>query len=338
MEFWYQPLTWRRPWVALLILPMWLFRGVSAFRSFAYRRGLLRQEKLPVPVVIVGNISVGGTGKTPLLLKLAESLQENGLRVGIISRGYGAQRTDFPHLLSSRDLAISVGDEPMLLARRSGCPVVIDPQRARGGRYLLQQADVDIVLSDDGLQHYALRRNFEIVVIDATRGLGNGYCLPLGPLRESAARLQTVNYIVVNGSGGDTSYGRDCANVELAIKRFVRLTDQESVSSVYWEGKLRIHAVAGIGNPQRFFDSLRSLNFDIVEHVFPDHHPYRASDFHFDEDLPIIMTEKDAVKCAGFEIPFDTWFAEADISTASHGYSRLIDKLCRLVTKRTLQG
>ena len=279
--------------VSVALWPVgWLFSSLVTLRRFAYRRGWLRSYRAKAPVIVVGNLNVGGTGKTPLVTRLVEVLREDGYQPGIVSRGYGGQYEDGPCLVTADSNPVEVGDEPVLLALRCRCPVVVAPDRAVAARYLLDQHNCNVVLSDDGLQHYALARDIEIVVIDGMRRFGNGACLPAGPLREPLKRLDKVDFIVANGDARNGEY-----LMTLAGERAVNLTDaQVSCALSVFCGGL-VHAVAGIGNPGRFFAYLKERGMRILEDTFPDHYIYTTGDLEFGDDLPVLMTEKDAVKC-----------------------------------------
>ncbi|HET8899405.1 MAG TPA: tetraacyldisaccharide 4'-kinase [Rhodanobacteraceae bacterium] len=270
-----------------------LFRFLSAARRGLYRRGWLGSVRLPVPVVVIGNISVGGTGKTPLTIAIALELQRRGWRPGVVSRGHGGRATA-PMLLDAQSDPGVVGDEPALI-RAAGIPVAIGRDRVDAARLLLGQS-IDVVLADDGLQHYRLARDVEICVIDGQRRFGNGWLLPAGPLREPPARLAGVDFRVVNGGapGGDeipmTLHG-DVAVSLVESSRHQPLAD--------FAGR-RVHAVAGIGNPSRFFASLREQGIEVIEHAFPDHHAYVAADLDFGDGAALLMTDKDAIKCRPF--------------------------------------
>ena len=287
---------WYSPRAPLWLLPFsWLFLLLVTLRRLAYRIGLLKSEKLPVPVVVVGNISVGGTGKTPLAAWLIKMLQQRGYRPGIITRGYGGQAQQWPQWVTAESDPVLVGDEPVLLAQRCGCPVVAAPDRILAARMLLGQGNCNILISDDGLQHYRLQRDVEIVVIDGVRRFGNGHCLPAGPLREPVSRLKRVDYRVVNGRAGD-------GEIEMTLlpERLVSLFDGNSETALADLHGQQVHAVAGIGNPARFFELLRQNGLTVIEHAYPDHYPFKADDINFADELPILMTEKDAVKCRHF--------------------------------------
>lgn len=278
-----------------LLAPLSLLFGILVtFRTLLYRFGWRRSSRLPVPVVVVGNISVGGAGKTPLTLALVKWLQDAGYRPGIISRGYGGRTRHPMPVMADSDPGL-VGDEPVLLALRSRCPVWVARERVEAGRRLLVfHPEVDVLVADDGLQHYALARDFEVAVVDGQRGLGNGWLLPAGPLRESARRLRQVDAVVLNGGGPSRPplQGRTFG-MNLRGERFRNLLDPARVVSAAELGPGPLHALAAIGHPQRFFDHLSGLGIACVPHPFPDHHVYTG------EDLPsgtLLMTEKDAVK------------------------------------------
>lgn len=286
--------------LALLLLPVAvLFAAVSALRRLAYRYKLLRSEQIDVPVIIVGNITAGGTGKTPLVLWLAQFLTAQGKHPGIISRGYGSARSD-SRAVSANGNAADYGDEPCLLAQRAAFPVWVGADRAATAQALrAAHPDVDVIISDDGLQHYRLARDVEIAVIDGARGLGNGWPLPAGPLREPASRLTTVDAVVVNGGDATGAFPHSVA-MQLQGDRFRNLRDpQQTVTAAHFRGR-QVHAIAGIGNPSRFFAQLQRLGLECITHAFPDHHAYTAQDLQFARDDNIVMTEKDAVKCTAF--------------------------------------
>jgi tetraacyldisaccharide 4'-kinase len=301
-----------------------LFSLLSYLRRALYRWGWLPVARLPVPVIVVGNITVGGTGKTPLVIWLAERLRAHGYRPGIVSRGYAAQAEQTEAVDAGSDPA-RAGDEPVLIARRSGCPVRVGRRRAEAARALIAaHPEIDVILSDDGLQHYALGRDVEVAVVDGQRRFGNGWPLPAGPLREPVARLREADAVVVNGESGDW-LPTDCPvyAMQLTGTRFHALHARETtVAADHFAGR-SVHAVAGIGNPQRFFDALAALGLNFVPHPFPDHHAYSAS------DLPagtVVMTEKDAVKCVSFAHA-DTWVLAVDARVQDGLERYLLDKL-----------
>jgi tetraacyldisaccharide 4'-kinase len=290
-----------RPWG---LAPLsFLYGAVMTLRGFLYRIGLRHRTRLPVPVVVIGNLTVGGTGKTPLVAWLATHLAACGLRVAIVSRGYGGRARGVTRVtLHSR--ASEVGDEPLLLARRAQATVFVGKDRVAAARQAVADG-ADIVLSDDGLQHLRLMRDCEIVVIDGQRGFGNGCLLPRGPLRESPGRLRRVNAVVVNGAlKNGFTLPKFVTGTAFSMK--MSPGDARPVSG---GGSLRalasfrstgVHAVAAIGNPQRYFDMLREAGLTLYEHPMPDHHAFKSGDLNFGDDLPVLMTEKDAVKCAAF--------------------------------------
>lgn len=296
-------------WLFRLLLPLgWLFRRITAVRRAAYLSGRRQAWRAPVPVIVVGNISAGGTGKTPLTLALVEQLRAAGWQPGIVSRGYGG-KTAYPCRVTPDASPTAVGDEPLLLARRAGVPVVVDPRRARGARMLLADTPCNLIICDDGLQHYALARDIEIAVIDGRRGLGSGLPLPAGPLREPVTRLGEVDFCVINGD--------DVMGVGTMLRRLLgRESHAMQLQPDDWQALGRtgrrplsglVHAVAGIGHPPRFFDQLTAQGYKVVPHPFPDHHAYRAADLMFRPALPLVMTEKDAVKCADIA-PDNSWY------------------------------
>jgi len=272
-----------------------LYGAIVRIRGMLYRHGLLHSEKLPVPVIVVGNITAGGTGKTPLTLALVDALRARGRKPGVVSRGYGGSLRE-PTLLGDTPDPAQVGDEPCLI-RASGAAVAIGRDRPAAAKLLLD-AGCDVLIADDGLQHYRLARDLEICVIDGARRFGNGHLLPVGPLREPLARLEDVDFRICNGETAAT--GEILMQLAGGVARAL-LGSREQDLAVF-AGK-RAHAVAAIGNPQRFFDSLRAHGIELIEHPFPDHHAFAAADLRFEDDLPVLMTSKDAVKCRGFVQP-----------------------------------
>ncbi len=267
--------------------------GLARLRRAAYRRGWRPVVETPVPVIVVGNVSVGGTGKTPFVIWLAEQLKQRGRKVGIVTRGYRGKGTDWPRAVTAASDPREVGDEPVLLARRTGCAVVAGPDRVACVEALLANARVDVILSDDGLQHYRLARVFEVAVVDGARGMGNGLCLPAGPLREPVSRLQEVDAIVVNG--GDWGHA-GVFRAQAVVTKVYHLKDG-ALRTLDSFRAARVHAVAGIGNPQRFFDLLRDANLDVEAHPLDDHAAITLDELSFDEPGAVLITEKDAVKC-----------------------------------------
>lgn len=274
-----------------------LYRRVVVTRRNKFLSGASLCYRAPVPVLVVGNITVGGTGKTPLILWLIEHCCRRGLKVGVVSRGYGAAPASYPWRVRPEHSAAEAGDEPLLIAQRTGVPVMIDPDRARAVRELLAQESLDLILSDDGMQHYRLARDLELVMIDAERGLGNRRCLPAGPLREPAERLESVDAVLCNGASSDSTLGFAFA---LQPSRLVELVSQQALPLDHFPPGQQMHAVAGIGNPRRFFATLEALHWQPIPHPFADHARYSLEQLSFSPELPLVMTEKDAVKCRAF--------------------------------------
>ncbi len=295
-KYWYR--------ISLLHILLWplslVFFALSAVRRFFFRSGLFSSEKVPVPVIVVGNISVGGTGKTPFTLWLAQQLLEAGWHPGIISRGYTIakkKRLDIPHAVAINDSPDLVGDEPLLMVQRDLCPVWIGRDRVRVAlALLLAHPECDVILSDDGLQHYRLQRDIEIVLVDGKRGFGNRLMLPAGPLREPVSRLHSADMVVV--TGGPVK-GAEYA-MKLEGSKFCNLLNPDTEVSAHAFSGLRVHAIAGIGHPERFFSHLKQLGINAQTHAFPDHHCYTEADIAFANADAILMTEKDAVKCVQF--------------------------------------
>lgn len=283
--------------VRFLLLPLsWIYAAVISLRRLSYRLGLLYAYRLPVPVLVIGNITVGGTGKTPLTLWMIDFLRRQGYRPGVISRGYGGKSRVWPLLVTPESDPELVGDEPVLLVRRARCPMAVGPDRIASAELLLNETDCDIIISDDGMQHYRLERDLEIAVIDGVRRMGNGCLLPAGPLREPVSRLSQTDLVVVNG--GKPNRGE--FPMQLNGHRLMNITDSGWVKELDELVGQQVHAVAGIGNPKRFFDYLRQAGLKPIEHPLPDHHVFTAKDLQFDDYLPVLMTEKDAVKCSAF--------------------------------------
>lgn len=322
-KFWYgdaSPPWWMGPLSAV-------YGAVSRIRRTAYSLHLARSTRLPCPVVVVGNLTVGGTGKTPLVCWLAGQLVELGFRPGVVTRGYGGSYRA-ARLVQGSDHSDQVGDEAILLVRRSRVPVAIGRNRPAAAQLLIN-AGCDVIVSDDGLQHYALQRDCEIVVIDGDRRFGNGRLLPAGPLRETPARLQHADAIVVNG-GDAASDG--------ALR--MRLLATSAVAMKYGTSKpLRefcgqpVHAIAAIGNPQRFFAMLRAIGIDIVEHPLPDHAKLGIDDISFADDLAVLMTEKDAVKCRDIAGPHH-WYIPVSATFAPGDAEKLRSIVARAVKER----
>ncbi|HEX6833310.1 MAG TPA: tetraacyldisaccharide 4'-kinase [Rudaea sp.] len=275
-----------------------VYGAVAALRRALFRSGLLKTQRLPVPVVVVGNITVGGTGKTPLVIALIEAMRMRGYNPGVVSRGYAGSAAAPLRVEAQADPAV-VGDEARLIRDATGAPVVVGRDRVAAARLLIETAGVDLIIADDGLQHYRLGRDVEICVIDGERRFGNGRLLPAGPLREPLARLDSVAFRVVNG--GVPEPGE--VAMQLIGTQAAALLDPTERQPLAFFHDRRVHAVAGIGHPQRFFAQLRAAGVDAIEHAFPDHHAFVPSDLAFGDDLAVLMTAKDAVKCRAFAQP-----------------------------------
>ena len=323
--FWYEP----HP-LGVLLAPLgWLYGLFAILRRYAYRAGLRRSRQVGRPVVVVGNLCVGGTGKTPLVIAIAKLLARRGVRAGIVCRGYGGSVSRWPRQVRPDGDPDRVGDEAVLLARRAGVPVAAGPNRIAAARILVRRSKCEVILIDDGLQHLQLARDVEIVVVDGVRRHGNGRCLPAGPLREPLIRLASVDLVVVNGQPpeGEGTPGEEGARGELpprpevpgrggarevegarggepgmwlAAGDAVSLLDAGVARPLESFRGAPVHAVCGIGHAERFFRTLESHGITIVRHPFPDHHPFREEEIRFAGDAPVLMTEKDAVKCERF--------------------------------------
>lgn len=307
--------------LSLVLLPLsWLYCAVVQARRLAYRAGWFACRHLPVPVVVVGNLTVGGTGKTPLVLELATLLRARGWTPGILTRGYGGTARVWPQLVTADSDPRLVGDESVLLARRSGCTLIAGPDRVSAGELAIRLGGCDILLSDDGLQHYRLARDIEIALVDGERGLGNGRCLPAGPLREPRRRLASVD-LVLRREGPP---GAD--RMHLVPGQAVNLRHPEISRPLADFVGRPVCALAGIGYPERFFALLRSAGLDLVTRVYPDHHPFSPADARDWGAGPVIMTEKDAVKCQAFAGE-DHWYlpvaAELDAAFVARFFSKL---------------
>lgn len=302
-RFWYEPHPLRM--VLLPLVP--IFYLLSSLRRWLYKTGVLKTAQFPVPLIVVGNITVGGTGKTPLVIWLVQHLRSLGYKPGIVCRGYAGKAHNWPQQVNPDSDPALVGDESVLLAMRAGCPLWAGPDRPAAVHALLNETDCNLVISDDGLQHYAMDRDLEILVIDGQRGLGNGYLLPAGPLRETVSRLRTVDLVVSNGA-----WRKDVTQMHMVQPRLVSLQDpaQKSEALKRFSGQ-QVHALAGIGHPERFFKLLESHQLELIRHVFPDHHDYVMTDLQFHPRLPILMTDKDGVKCKAL-LEDDSWVVRID--------------------------
>jgi len=287
VRFWY-----RRGAIAWLLWPVSLLFGlVVLFRKLFYKLRIFRSAHPGIPVIVVGNITVGGSGKTPLVIWIAEFLKAKGWSPAIVSRGYKGRKNELPRAATIASEAADVGDEPIVLSRRSGCPVWVGADRLQAIAALrAANPDVNVVILDDGLQHYRLRRDLEIAVVDG-RGVGNGFLLPAGPLREPAWRLRTVDAVVANGMAHKQDF-----TMLLDGDTLHRMTDARERRPLKAFAGQKVHAVAGIGDPKRFFVQIGKAGVQVVPHPFPDHHPFKPDELDFGDALPVLMTEKDAVK------------------------------------------
>ena len=287
---WYE----RHP-AGLLLLPFSpVFRLAVGLRRLAFRLRLLRVTRVSCPVIVVGNIAVGGTGKTPLVIWLSRYLSAR-FRPGVVCRGYGGRARSWPQKVRPDSDPTMVGDEAVLLARRCRCPVAAGPDRVSSAQALIKHDGCNLILSDDGLQHLPLGRDIEIAVVDGARRHGNGRCLPAGPLREPLSRLRSVDMVVANGHPRRGEF-------EMRVQpwRAINLSDGGQYRELGSFAPERVHAVCGTGNPNRFLDMLHGVRLQVIPHVFPDHHPFLSEEIEFGDGLPVLMTEKDAVKCRRF--------------------------------------
>ncbi len=282
--------------LSIFLLPLsWLFRLVSFFRRIFYQALSPNTGFENTCVIVVGNITVGGTGKTPFVSYSVQCCKEKDLKVGIVARGYG--RTDESVLIEVLDDSdvVEVGDEALMLKQQASCPIVVAADRNKAAEYLNDKYDLDMIISDDGLQHYNLARDYEIIVVDGEREFGNGRCLPAGPLREPVSRLNQADIVISNGENVAYEYQYTAVHNNL-----VPLANHSENIALEQFSKTEVHAVAGIGHPKRFFTMLENVGINVIPHVFSDHHAFKQSDLEFNDNLPIIMTEKDAVKCSRF--------------------------------------
>lgn len=328
---WYKDAAWLK-----LLRPLSCLFGTLARRKRA--RFLAHKNDsyhASAAIIVIGNITAGGTGKTPLTLALAALLQKHDVKVAIVSRGYGGNSSNYPLEVQLDTDAALCGDEALIYAARAACPVVVDPDRVRAVKYLEEHYKPRLILSDDGLQHYALAREIEIVVIDGQRGLGNKQFLPQGPLRESSERLHSVDFVMVNGELESWLPELKVPVFNLFLKPGLlhNLRSGESLTCTEFQQRYpgKVHAVAGIGNPERFFSTLTALGFAIITQVFTDHHRYKAADISFKDSWPVIMTEKDAVKCRTFAAA-EHWYLRVDAQLPEGFMPLLLDQL---VAKKT---
>ena len=322
LRAWYSDRWWLR-----LLQPLsWLFNGLAAAR----RRRLQRRfqgRAFAAPVAVIGNISLGGSGKTPTIIALVKALAARGYRAGVVSRGYGGRGAGYPlEVLPDTDAAVC-GDEPKLLALELAAvdsPIVVSPDRAAAVEFLLARHRLDIVLSDDGLQHYAMHRDLELALVDGARGLGNGRTLPAGPLREPLERLAELDFVLINGLAEIPGLGAD-GLIQLKPVAFHHLASGNRVAAADWKLSPSVHAVAAIGNPERFAASLESLDLEVLLHPRDDHKPLEPSDLEYSDNLPVIITAKDAVKLSGTQLD-NLWVLEVEMALDDEFIDRFIHR------------
>ncbi|MBF0265563.1 MAG: tetraacyldisaccharide 4'-kinase [Gammaproteobacteria bacterium] len=339
---------------SLLLLPLSLiFCALVVLRRSLYQLHIAKSYQADVPIVIIGNISVGGTGKTPLLLHLVKELQKRQLKVAVISRGYKSESLQVKAgkslIINDSMSAHEVGDEPYLISRHANVPVVIGRKKSKSVELLLKNFDCDVILSDDGLQHYALARDIEICVFDATKQFGNKLCLPAGPLRERPSRLKSVDFVIAHQTSSSSFENTNNFNIPgqqtiwpmslsmdkaYPLSQFAKKEEYKELKE--FKGTL-VHAIAGIGQPQRFFNQLVKLGIDVIPHPFNDHFSYTIESLNFQENLPILMTEKDAVKCLNlFKQKINDnlfnrcWVVPVDVELSSDLISQLTGKIMEL--------
>lgn len=331
-SFWYKKSRYH-PLTFCLIPFSWLFAVLIRFRKWCYASGICKQYQADVPVIVVGNITLGGTGKTPFVIWLSQFLTNKGYKVGLISRGYGGKQHVKPFWADLKHSAHQIGDEALVLLRNTACPLVLAKNKGLALNALLAKEQCDVVISDDGLQHYALARDIEIALIDATREFGNGHLLPAGPLREPITRLKQVDFVITNDGFNSSSYSTSTTSmhqemqVSMQAVALVSVKDPSNQIAIHSLRNQTVHAVTAIANPQRFFAHLRQLGIQVIEHIFYDHYIFKAQDFQWMNDLPIVMTEKDAVKCAGIIGNRDAWYLQSKLKMSDDLQNRLYFKI-----------
>ena len=330
-KIWYgeSPLRW-------LLLPFTLiYTAVVATRRFLFSSGALRSHRVAAPVVIVGNVAVGGTGKTPVAIWLAQRLSEEGMKPAIVSRGYGGSVGSEPMQVTAESDPAEVGDEAVLIAIRSECPVVVHPDRVAAANHAIELG-ANVIVSDDGLQHYRLERDYEIVVVDGTRRYGNRQLLPAGPLREPISRLNSINQLLVqreaDGSSQFLHRSSDFPPMDfrLVASSICRL-DNSDIRNIDDFAGVTVHAIAGIGNPERYFRMLEARSIEVIRHPLPDHAEITPGDLEFDDELDIVMTEKDAVKCRWLDTS-NCWYVPVDVAINDAAADDLIDRILHKIS------
>jgi len=315
-KIWYQ-----KGWQALVLLPLtFIYSAIIKIRLHAYEKGWKQIHQFPVPIIVVGNLTVGGSGKTPLVIWLVDFLRKAGFKPAIISRGYGGKARNWPQQVRIDSDPYVVGDEAVMLARHCDCPIAVGPNRSDSVTALLEHTDCNVILSDDGLQHYALDRDIEILVVDAVRRFGNQWLLPAGPLREPISRRDEVDFVVSNGIAGRGEYA-------MSVKgQFARNIISGETRSLEHFQKQKLHVVCGIGHPERFLNDLRQYSLEFDSHIYVDHHRYQPEDICFDDTLLVLMTEKDAVKCSRFASDLH-WYVPVSAELNKHFGPRLLTLL-----------
>lgn len=324
--------TWYSPNPVWFFIPLsWLFWMLSGLRRGAYRLGLMPVAKLPLPVVVVGNVSVGGTGKTPFTVWLAQALVAEGYKPGIVSRGYGGTSKEPTLVTPDSDPALA-GDEAVLLARRSGVPVAVCGERVKAAELLASRYALDVILSDDGLQHYRMPRDVEIILLDGERGLGNGWLLPAGPLRETDQRLERADFVVIKRSGDARFTWPGAIYMPLMADTAVSMSDGRRLPLKDFAGQ-RVRAVAAIGNPGQFFATLRVAGLAVEGHGLPDHARFAPTDLESPDGVPVFMTEKDAVKCHGMALTHH-WYVEASAGINAPDQALILARVIKAIADR----
>ncbi len=319
---WFQDAWYKEMYISNIFVPFaMIFDDFRRFKLFLYKIGVYKKTNLSVPVINVGSITVGGTGKTPLILYLAQLLTEQGYKPGIVSSGYDGNSETWPQWIDKQSNADQVGFEAVLMAKHIACPISVGPKIIEACHLLLEKSDCNLILVNDGLQQYSLHNDIEIAVIDGERRFGNGYMLPCGPLREPVDRLQKVDFVIVNGNDPEENEFSMTIEADSAINL---VTNELKLLKEF--SKQSIHAIASIGNPKRFFDLLERENIALDSHAYPDHYQFKLDDLTFKDDKPILMTEKDAIKCLEFAHK-ECWFVPITIKPQQLFVDKLIDLL-----------
>lgn len=310
-----------------------VFAALTAVRRWCYRRGILQVMELPVPVIVVGNITVGGTGKTPFVIWFTQMLQMQGYRPGIITRGYGGQSEQWPLAVTPQTDPMLAGDEAVLLAIRTQVPVMAGPNRVQAAQYLLKDNSVNVIISDDGLQHYRLARALSVILLDGQRYLGNGWRLPAGPLREPAVRLKEADFVICKvDSTLNAAQPAGALALRLSLEHAINISDGSSRPLAEFAGR-QVHAVAGIGHPQQFFEALKKHGLLVDGRALPDHTELSQADLSFGDDVPVLMTEKDAIKCRGLRLPHH-WYVPATVEFAEEDVARILKSIRQKLTSQ----